>query len=251
MKTLIHYFFIFLSTSSLLAQTPKFVDVPGGSFMMGNESSKKDQGPRHQVKLNDFSISETPITVAQYRIYAEKKELKMPDAPSWGWKNDHPMVNISWSDASNYCNWLSKKLNKDVKLPTEAQWEYAARGGENGPKYKHSGGKKMNNLGWCRTQKINSTKPVATKKPNSLGIYDMNGNVWEWCLDWYASNYYAQSLSQNLENPENTNYGNKKCRVARGGGWDSEASTCTVFHRKDYIPRSSFDDRGFRVVIRK
>ena len=228
MKKLLLSLFLLIMTN-LLAQTPNFINISGGSFTMGSDSDKKDQAPEHKVTLSDFSISQTQITVEQYRIFCKETERKMPDAPDWGWQSKHPIVNVCWSDALNYSNWLGKKLNKKIKLPTEAQWEYVAREEGKGKKYKHSGGKKMSNLGWCRTQKVSSTKPVGTKTPNALGVYDMNGNVWEWCMDWYDSDYYTQGVTKN---PENTNFGDKKSRAVRGGGWDSEASTCTVTHRK-------------------
>lgn len=246
MEKIILLFFTLFSSITLFAQTPMFVDISGGTFTMGNNPYKKDQAPEHKVTLSDFSISQAQITVAEYRLYVKEKSLPMPDAPDWGWQSKHPIVNVSWSDALNYCNWLGKRLNKNIKLPTEAQWEYVAREEGKGKKYKHSGGKKMSNLGWCRVQKLSSTKPVKTKKPNALGIYDMNGNVWEWCMDWYDKDYYTKSPEHN---PENTDFGEKKCRVVRGGGWDSDVATCTVSHRKGYVSKSSYDDRGFRVVI--
>lgn len=212
---------------------------------MGTNSGRKDEGPAHNVTVDTFRISESLVTVAEYRMYCEERGLEMPEPPSWGWQIDHPMVNVSWSDAVNYCIWLSTKLNKKISLPTEAQWEYAARGGKKSKKYKHSGGRKIDQVGWCRVQKIESTKPIKTKKPNELGIYDMNGNVWEWCMDVYDSKYYLESPR---ENPYNKTKGEKNSRVARGGGWDSESTTCTVTHRKGYLVTSKFDDRGFRVV---
>lgn len=245
MLKLFHFLFFLLLTNYLLAQIPTFVEVPGGAFEMGNDGGKTNEIPAHEVTLKDYSISETEITVAQYRLFCKETLKNMPEAPSWGWKDNHPIVNVTWFDATYYCIWLSKKLNKDVKLPTEAQWEYAARAARN-KKYNHSGGDKMILLGWSRINADHVTHAVAEKTPNRLGIYDMNGNAWEWCSDWYSDIYYSESLSVN---PENTDFGDKKYKVARGGSWDSDATTCTVYHRMDYKPSSSYNDRGFRVVF--
>lgn len=236
----------FIMTSTyLFAQIPTFIEVPGGAFEMGNDGGKKNEIPAHEVTLKDFSISETEITVSQYRLFCNETLKNMPEAPSWGWCEEHPMVNVNWFDATYYCIWLSEKLNKKVRLPTEAQWEYTARAARN-KNYVHSGGEKMELLGWCRIDAQDTTHPVKSKKPNRLGIYDMNGNVWEWCADWYSKEYYSQSHSLN---PENTDFGPQSYRVARGGSWDSDATTCTVYHRMAYKPISKYSDRGFRVVL--
>ena len=244
MRVLFQILFSLIIANNLLAQMPNFVEVPGGAFEMGNDGGRKNQIPAHKVTLSDFSISDTEITVAQYRLFCKETSKNMPEAPSWGWEDNYPIVNISWFDASYYCVWLSQKINKEVKLPTEAQWEYAARAARS-KVYMHSGGTKMPLLGWCRIDADGSTHPVKSKKPNRLGIYDMNGNVWEWCSDWYSDVYYSQGLSKN---PENTDFGPKEYKVARGGSWDSDASTCSVYHRMAYKPTSNYIDRGFRVV---
>ena len=238
---------IFLYTSTFLGQTPSFIKVSGGSFTMGdNTSERKNEKPSHQVKNTDFYMSKTQVTVSEYRKYCESRGIEMPRTPSWGWKDNHPIVNVKWSNARNYCNWLRTVIKKNVMLPTEAQWEYAAKGGEKSKKYKHSGGRKLNSVGWYKKNSNNSTQPVRKKEPNALGLYDMNGNVWEWCMDWYDPNYYNKRTT-NL-NPQNKTIGDKKSKSVRGGAWDSDETTCTVTHRKGYITKSSFDDRGFRVV---
>jgi len=218
--------------------------------MGDNNSSRKNEKPAHQVKVSDFYMSKTQVTVSQYRKYCNDRGIKMSKAPSWGWKNNHPIVNVKWSDARNYCNWLKTVMKKNVKLPTEAQWEYAAKGGTKGgekaKKYKHSGGKKINSLGWYNKNSNGSTQPVKKKQPNALGLYDMNGNVWEWCMGWYDPKYYSKKNS--TIDPENKTPGDGKNKAVRGGGWDSDNITCTVIHPKGYLIKSSFDDRGFRVV---
>ena len=238
----------FIYSSALFSQTPEFVKIKGGTFTIGdNISDRKNEKPARKISVSEFSMSKTQITVAQYKKYCSERNVEMPMEPAWGWINDHPIVNVKWSDARNYCSWLRTVLNKNVMLPSEAQWEFAARGGENEKQYKHSGGKKMNSLGWYKKNSKGSTHPVKQKQPNTLGLYDMNGNVWEWCMDWYDPNYYSKLSSS--KDPENKDVGDKKSKAVRGGGWDSDSETCTVTHRKGYMTRSSFDDRGFRVVI--
>ena len=234
-------------TNNIIAQGPTFIKIPEGTFNMGSDSGRTNEIPKHEISLTKFSISQTEITVAQYRIFCEETNKDMPESPKWGWIDNHPIVNVSWDDAIGYCNWLGGKIKKDVKLPTEAQWEYVATGTRKRKKYIYSGGKKIESIGWTKVDDDSSSShPVGTKKPNRLDVYDMSGNVWEWCMDWYSEDYYAQSL---FVNPENTHLGQKKDRVARGGSWQSKANTCTVTHRINYKPTSRYVDRGFRVVI--
>lgn len=244
MHKLFRLLFLIIPTY-LFAQIPTFIEVPGGAFEMGNDGGLPNEIPAHEVTLKDFSISETEVTVAQYRLYCNETLKSMPEAPGWGWDEQYPIVNVTWQQAVDYTVWLSKKLGQNVKLPTEAQWEYAARGGRK-KRYYYSGSKKIEEVAWSRIDADSKSHPVGCKKPNRLGIYDMSGNVWEWCLDWYSELYYSQSLSKN---PENTDLGPKIYRVARGGGWGSVAGTCSVYHRMNYKPDTSFRDRGFRVVI--
>ena len=111
----------FLYTSTFFGQTSSFIKITGGSFTMGdNNSSRKNEKPAHQVKVSDFYMSKTQVTVSQYRKYCNDRGIEMPIAPSWGWKNNHPIVNVKWSDARNYCNWLKTVMKKNVKLSTEA-----------------------------------------------------------------------------------------------------------------------------------
>lgn len=236
---------LFIANSSVSAQIPTFIEVAGGAFEMGNDGGLLNEIPAHEVTLKDFNISETEVTVAQYRLFCNETLKSMPETPNWGWVEEHPIVNVTWQDAVDYSVWLSEKLNKNIKLPTEAQWEYAARGGRK-KRFMYSGGKKLEEVGWSEIDSDKKAQLVACKKPNRLGLYDMSGNVWEWCLDWYSELYYSQS---HYINPENTNLGPKVYRVARGGAWGSKGTTCTVYQRMNYKPETSFKDRGFRVVL--
>lgn len=225
------------------AQTPELVKVAGGTFTMGDELGfgGKDEQPTHQVTLTDYYIGKTEVTVAQYRYYCNSSVVSMPEEPSWGWNSNDPIVSVSWNDAINYCDWLSEKLDKNITLPTEAQWEFAARGGNQSKGYKYAGGRSMVTAGWYNDNSGGKTHAVAQKKANELGLYDMSGNVWEWCLDWYNSNYYATSPNKK---PKNTAPGNY--RVLRGGSWYRMASRCRVSNRPSRMPGRN--SSGFRVV---
>lgn len=184
----------------------------------------------------------------------------------WGWQDDYPMFHVSWYDAVEYCNWLSQKhgyepcyyKNADMgvscdytkngyRLPTEAEWEYAARGGKKKDSYRYSGSNNINDVAWYdETTKQTGPRAVGSKKPNSLGIYDMSGNVWEWCNDFYSPYYYKNSPKDNPVNKTPT--GNKSIR---GGAWHYRADLSTVTSRDG--PKNGFTNYnyGFRLVRKK
>lgn len=150
-------------------------------------------------------------------------------------------MNINYSEAVAYCEWLSKKMNADYRLPTEAEWEYAARGGTQSKGTKYSGGKSIDNVGWSDISN-DKTQSVASKKPNELGIYDMSGNVREWCKDWYGA--YSATAQTNPQGPSTGT-----SRVLRGGSWYNAASYCRVANRRSKAPDYSDFSIGFRVVL--
>jgi formylglycine-generating enzyme required for sulfatase activity len=219
------------------------VVVKGGTFNMGTEK-EKDESPVHRVVVKTFNISKYPVTVAQYRIFCKASGRQMPDAPSWGWIDDHPMVKVNWMDAVAYTKWLKREFGGNWRLPTEAEWEYAARGGEKRSDHMYSGSNNILEVGWGIDDSEKKTKPVGGKKPNELVLYDMSGNVWEWCLDWYSPRYYSNSGKKNPKGPNSGTY-----RVLRGGSYLDRASYSTVTFRSGNSPNASFDDYGFRVVL--
>ena len=225
---------------------PEMVFVVGGSFTMGDiwGMGSKNELPTHEVSLKSFKISKTEVTVKQYRQFCLETGRFMPEAPSWGWKDRHPIINVTYNDAVSYCNWLGEKLGGDWRLPTEAEWEYAARGGNKSKGYTYSGSNDLELVAWFDNNAGGQTNNVGRKKPNELGIYDMSGNVWEWCGDWYDDDYYANSPSSN---PRGPSLGSD--RVLRGGGWYYFASSCRVAFRDDSPPGHLNNDGGFRVVL--
>ncbi len=240
---------VVMCTTFLSAQDlPKMILVEGGSFEMGNTFSKPqyfemdaDHYPVHEVTLDDFHISRTEVTVKQYRKFCNETGHRMPLAPPWGWKDNHPMVNVTWADAKAYCKWLGKISGKKTyQLPTEAQWEYAARAGNKGKKYNpHSGGRAFEVSWYGKT----TTQEVATKKPNELGIYDMSGNVSEYCLDTYVKDWYKKSPSSNPLCIEGTKV------VKRGGSYiESSGFKSQVYVRSFQEVNKASKYIGFRVV---
>ena len=221
---------------------PETVYVVGGTFNMGSEKEAKLV---HQVTVNGFYMSKYDITVAEYKFFCNNTQRSMPEAPWWGWVDNQPMVDVSYNNATAYCSWLSHKTGKVYRLPTEAEWEYAARGGNQTKGYTYAGSNDLNDVGWF-DKKSDSTgvRPVGEKKPNELGLYDMSGNVWQWCSDWFDEGYYLISSSSNPKGPASG-----KCHVTRGGCYTEPPSSCSVFFRK--CAGSAYDCLGFRVVSSK
>lgn len=225
-----------------LAQTTKeaviqelntpMVQLPGGTFKMGSDQADDDQRPMHDVTINSFRMDMFEVTVKQYRIYCEVNNVNMPAPPPWGWNDTHPMVNISWKEAAAYAAFVGKRL------PTEAEWEYASRGGSNN--FRYSGENIAQKVAWFRENSRNPN-PVGQKNANGYGLKDMSGNVWEWCSDFYDSNYYKQLEADNPQGP-----GNGSARVIRGGAYNSSTAEIQVRYRSS--SRGAANNIGFRCV---
>ncbi|MGV8946373.1 MAG: formylglycine-generating enzyme family protein [Lutibacter sp.] len=225
------------------AQTyPEMILVEGGTFTMGSNSGGNDEKPTHRVSISSFSMGKYAVTVAEYKAFCTAAGRTMPDVPSWGWNDKHPMVNVNFNDANAYCNWLSETTGQNYSLPTEAEWEYAARGGNKSNGYTYSGGNDLEEVGWSSDNAGGQTQAVGRKNPNELGLYDMSGNVWEWCKDWYG--YYSADAQTNPRGPSSG-----ASRVLRGGGWGYSAAYCRVARRDYGGPGYRGYDDGFRVVL--
>jgi formylglycine-generating enzyme required for sulfatase activity len=237
---------ILMTSYTLHAQEyPEMIEVKGGSFVMGDESGDKDEKPAHEVQVNTFRIAKTETTVRQWRTFCTATKRAMPEAPWFGLKDDHPIVNISWDDAIAYCRWLSTKDNKHYRLPTEAEWEFAARGGSKSKGYAYSGAKRPDSIAWF-SSRSSGTMPVAQKLPNELGLYDMTGNVWEWCSDWYDAGYYTLKVKDNPPGPSRVL--GSKFYTLRGGAWDIGARNSRNTYRNPLSPTSRNHNKGFRVA---
>ena len=219
---------------------PAMVFVEGGSFMMGCTSEQSDcddnEKPAHRVELNSFSMSSTEVTQAQY-------QKVMGENPSYNKAANNPVERVSWYDAVAYCKKLSILTDKRFRLPTEAEWEYAARGGQKSKGYQYLGSSRPGNVGWNRTNSRHKTHEVGKKQPNELGLYDMSGNVWEWCSDWYGEEYYKESSADNPTGPATGRY-----RVLRGGSCYSSAWDARVAYRYNNAPGNRNFPVAFRVV---
>ena len=251
------------------------VKVKGGTFKMGDEVGDLGWACRraHKATLTyDYWIGKYEITFDEYGAYCAATGRKAPDDEGWG-RGQRPVINVGRYDAIGYCNWLSIEngfapaynettgalldksgnVTTDIttvegyRLPTEAEWEYAARGGiadiTNGNEandYKYAGSNTLNEVGWFSDNSGYKTQPVGQKKANELGLYDMSGNVWEWCHDWWGG--YASTTQTNPTGPSSGSD-----RVGRGGRWSYNARHCRVADRGNYTPTYCDSDLGFRL----
>ena len=215
----------------------KMVYVEGGTFQMGSNAGDSDETPVHSVTLDSYYIAECEVTQAQWQTI-------MGDNPSkFTGDTNRPVESVSWEEAKAFCAKLSELTGKRYTLPTEAQWEYAARGGNKSQGYTYSGSNTIDDVAWYRSDSSSTTHAVKQKSANELGLYDMSGNVWEWCNDWYGSSYYSSSPQTNPTGPSSGSY-----RVIRGGGWGDTASGCRVANRYCNAPSGRYGGVGFRVV---
>ena len=213
-----------------------FIFVEGGSFQMGG-NEKNNEKPIHSVTLDDFYIGKYVVTQKEW------KEV-MGSNPSHFKGDDLPVEQVSWDDIQEFLARLNSNTDKNYRLPTEAEWEYAAKGGNKSRGYKYSGSNDVGVVAWYGDNSNRKTHAVGTKQANELGIYDMSGNVWEWCSDWYEKNYYSESPSKNTQGPESGSY-----RVYRGGSWGRNASGCRSALRGSNTPFYRGSILGFRLVL--
>lgn len=228
----------------LLSFGLNFLFVQGGTFRMGSEKAE-DEMPVHWVTLSDFSISSTEATFDDYDKFCAATNRTKPSDNGWG-RGKRPVINVSWNDAQAFCKWASEVMGMNVRLPTECEWEYAARGGSKARGYTYGGSDSLDDVGWSMSNSGNRTQEVARKRPNELGIYDMSGSLWEWCSDLYQKNFYAQSTSLNPHGPADG-----QNRVLRGGSWVNRPSYSRVTARNSALPDSKNEYFGFRVVLEK
>lgn len=213
----------------------KMIRVEGGTFQMGSTTGDDDEKPVHQVTLSNFSIGQTEVT-------QELWQAVMGSNPSNFSGSKRPVEKVSWNDCRTFITKLNQLTGKTFRLPTEAEWEYAARGGNKSKGYVYSGSNEIDDVAWYTSNSSSTTHDVATKSPNELGIYDMSGNVWEWCQDWYGS--YSSSSQTNPTGPTSS----VSNRVERGGSWYSSATYCRVAVRYYSAPTSTYSNLGFRLA---
>jgi formylglycine-generating enzyme required for sulfatase activity len=206
------------------------VAIPGGEFLMGQDDGRDEERPAHRVIVSPFRIARCQVTNAGFAAF---RELEFMDPAL-------PVTSVSWFDAMAYCEWLAGQWNLPVRLPTEAEWEFAARGGVAQRRYPW--GDSLPDLQpgrWCE-----GPEPVGQGEPNGYGLFDMCQNVHEWCSDWYEATYYATSP---VENPQGPAHGVR--RASKGGAWRHHIKFSRCAARSSIPPEFRYADYGFRIVV--
>lgn len=263
-----------------------FVFIKGGTFLMGapkdEPESREEEKPQHWVQVSDFYLSKYPVTLAQFEAFIQATGYQTDADRNGGsnfwrgskwelkagvnWRCDvngeaqsdkqHPVIHVSWNDTQAYCNWLAGQIKMPVRLPFEAEWEYACRAGTTSPfntganlsteQANYNGNYPYNNA--PKGTYLEQTSPVGMYAPNAWGLYDMHGNIWEWCEDWYSDTYYQDCAKQGLVlDPKGPNTGS--LRVLRGGSWLDYARDCRAAFRRRYEPVHRYARPGFRPII--
>jgi len=224
--------------------------VKGGTFSMGcgldqGRNCEEDEKPVHQVTLNDFYLGKSEVTQKLWL------DVMGTNPSNFATCDDCPVENVSWLDVQEFIKKLNQLTGKKYSLPTEAQWEYAARGGSSASivtVFKYAGSDNIDEVSWYfkgkegMEDKNGKPHPKNQKKPNALGLYDMSGNVWEWCNDWYGG--YTSKKEVNPQGPSTGSY-----KVFRGGSWNNTANFCRVFFRHYLKPNSRYYNLGLRLAL--
>ena len=215
------------------------VYVEGGTFQMGATTEQgtdaySNESPVHQVTVSSFYMGQTEVTQRQW-------EAIMGSNSSYFVGDNRPVENVSWNDCQEFIQKLNQLTGRTFRLPTEAEWEYAARGGKYHSSYKYSGSNEVDYVAWYSGNGGGQTHPIKTKQPNALGLYDMSGNVWEWCSARYGS--YSSGAQTNPQGPMSG-----LSRVLRGGSWGSHARYCRVSYRNN-SPDGRNNSFGFRLLL--
>ena len=216
------------------------VYVSGGTFTMGATSEQgsdayNDEKPTHSVTLSSFYLCKYEVTQALWQAVMDENPSNL--------KGDNlPVEQVSWDDCQTFITRLNNLTGKNFRLPTEAEWEYAARGGNRSRGYKYSGSNVLSDVAWYDDNSGDKTHPVGSKSPNELGLYDMSGNVREWCSDWYGT--YSSTAQTN---PTGSSSGS--LRVLRGGSWFSVARNCRSSSRHHDVPDGRFYLLGLRLAL--
>ena len=217
----------------------KMIPVEGGSFLMGSPYNDKyglsREKPQHRVTLSDYYIGEAPVTQALWLAVMNANPSRFKGA-------NRPVEQVSWDDSQKFIRRLNLLTGRVYRLPTEAEWEYAARGGNRSQGYSYSGSNCLDSVAWYADNSENETHDVMTKAPNELGLFDMSGNVWEWCDDWYGDYSILRQT-----NPKGSSSGSE--RVYRGGNWFNSGMISRVTYRSGNSPSHTSSNLGLRLAL--
>ncbi len=219
--------------------------IPEGWFLMGCDERAENERPAHRVWVDRFQIARTATTNRLYRIFLE--ETSHPYPPGFQDERfnhpDQPVTSVSWFDAAAYCEWLIERTGKPYRLPTEAEWERAARGGLESKLYTWGDGPPQEQPRYTESW-LNGPERVAARPANGFGLYDISENVHEWCSDWYDANYYEVSPERNPQGPASG-----MRRSSRGGSWRHKIKITRVAARSSIPPDFRYSDYGFRCAM--
>lgn len=219
--------------------------IQGGTFKMGDEYGdlKANCRPLHDVAIKDFQLCKYPVTQAQWR--AVMGDQRGDGGPSWFKGDELPLESVSWIDVQLFINILKEKTGRNYRIPSEAEWEFAARGGTISKKFKYSGSNKLDEIAWHSGNSGNKPQPVMAKKPNELGLYDMTGNIWEWCQDNWHDNYQNAPKDGGAWIFD----GDQSRRVVRGGSWHDDSNYCRIGSRSRFVAVENDIGIGFRLAM--
>ena len=223
------------------------VAVQGGKFTMGataeqGSDAHDSEKPAHQVTLSGYSIGQTEVTQELWKAVMGSNPSYFSSRKGYTDNLQRPVECVSWNDCQTFINKLNQMTGMTFRLPTEAEWEYAARGGNRTRGFKYAGSNNLDDVAWYDSNSGSATHPVATKAPNELGLYDMSGNVYEWCQDWWGS--YSSGAQTNPTGPASGSF-----RVSRGGSWFYLARRCRVSNRYYGTPSDSGSRLGLRLAL--
>jgi sulfatase modifying factor 1 len=227
---------------------PRLISIPGAWFLMGSNSGQDCERPIHRVWIDAFHLAATQVTNTEYEHFLRATGLQPPP-----FRNDEnfnrpqqPVAGVSWFDADNYCQWLASQTARPYRLPTEAEWERAARGDLEQKDFPW-GDEPPQLLQDYTARWLTGPEPVARYTPNAFGLYNICDNVHEWCSDWYDPNYYATSPDRNPRGPE-ANSGKGQRKASRGGSWRHHVKVSRCSARSSIPPEFQYADYGFRIA---
>ena len=220
------------------------IAIPAGWFWMGSDTGQDVERPVHRVWVDAFALAQTQVTVAEYARFLETTHRTPP--PTWPDPNfnhpEQPVTAVSWFEAMAYCEWLSKATGTQYRLPSEAEWEYAARGGADGRLFSWGDDPPQSRPHYASLWQ-RGPEPVRRSEPNAHGLYEMCENVHEWCSDWFQADYYSHSPERNPQGPDS---GDRKS--SRGGSWRHHIKISRCSARSSIPPQFQYADYGFRVA---